>query len=159
MPALRDLTPTEIATLCGILAKLRPHGAPRWQEAGIRAALVKVQGLDAANALMAAIRLSQDRDAATPAQIGLPASQCWAEKPGEWRAPTEPYDVGKVCGICDQPERRCKATEHISGHTYIPKPVALAAVPSEPEAYAGDLRDRRSKARHIDVEEATDVHV
>lgn len=156
MPALRDLAPEEIATICGILAKLRPHGAPRWQEAGIRASLVKVQGLDAANALMAAIRLSQDRDALTPAQIGLPASQCWAEKPGEWRAPTQPYDHGNVCGICDQPEARCKSIpEAISAHTYQPKPDALAAVPTEPKAYTGDLRDRAAKAQHTDAEEAT----
>lgn len=152
MPALRDLSATEIATLCGILVKLRPHGAPRWQEAGVRAAFAKVANLDAANVLMAAIRLSQDRTAETPAQIGIPAAQCWVEKPGEWTAPSEPYDHGTACGVCDLPETRCRAMRW-SGHEYEPKPTALATrIPGE---HAGGLvvglRDRAAKGQHVEV--------
>src|SRR4051812_45328291 len=102
MPALRDLNATEIAALCGVVVKLRPHGAPRWQEAGVRASFAKVATLDAANVLMAAIRLSQARTAETPAQIALPAAHCWTEKPGEWTAPPQPYDHGTACAICDE---------------------------------------------------------
>lgn len=87
MPALRDLPADEIAVLCDTIARLRPHGARRWQPAGIRAALAKAANLDAANVLMAAIRLSQDRTAETPGQIAIPASECWREKPSEWTPP------------------------------------------------------------------------
>lgn len=80
MTALRDLTADEINALAGIIAKLRPHGARRWDPTGIRAALAKAADLDATNVLMAALRLSQDRTAHTPAQIAITTSECWRER-------------------------------------------------------------------------------
>lgn len=146
MTALRELTSDEIACLSAVLAKLRPHGAKRWDAAGIRATLAKVAQLDAANVLMAAIRLSQDRSAETPAQIAIPSSQCWVERVSDWQPPTKPYDHGTACGICDQPEDRCRANQW-SGHEYQPKPAALAArVP-------GHMSDRLAKAQHTQEEQ------
>lgn len=80
MTALRALTADEINTLANILAKLRPHGARRWDPTGIRAALTKAAELDATNVLMAALRLSQDRTAHTPAQIAITTAECWRER-------------------------------------------------------------------------------
>lgn len=123
MTALRDLTADDIAALSGILAKLRPHGAPRWQAAGVRASLAKVAHLNAADALMAAIRLSQDRSADTPAQMGIPASECWREKVAEKNARPEPYDKGGSCSTCSLPHEKCRRVwgddhQFVSVHEY-----------------------------------------
>ena len=123
MTTLRDLTADDVAALSGILAKLRPYRAPRWQPAGVRGALAKVAHLDAADALMAALRLSQDRTAETPAQIGIPSSECWREKVAETTGRREPFDKGGCCATCWLPQDKCRRIwtddhEFVSVHEY-----------------------------------------
>ena len=108
MPALRELTAQEVAVVAGMLAKLRPYGAPQWQPAGIRATLAKVAHLDAADVLVAAIRLSQDRTAETPAQIAIPSSECWREKVSDRVHVHKPYVREHTCGVCGFSESECR---------------------------------------------------
>ena len=108
MPALRELTAQEVAVVAGMLAKLRPYGAPQWQPAGIRATLAKVAHLDAADVLMAGLRLSQDRSAETPAQIAIPSSECWREKVSDRVHVHKPYVREHTCGVCGLAESDCR---------------------------------------------------
>lgn len=105
MPALRDLERGIVEAHAETLCRIRPHGAPRWQPPGVMAAYAKVAHLDAANVLMAGLRLSQDRTAATPAQIGIPSSECWREKVSDWSPTTKAtycptHQVQLKAGIC-----------------------------------------------------------
>lgn len=109
MTALRELTAEEISCLAGVIAKARPYGATRWQAAGIRATFAKVAHLDATDVLMAALRLSQDRTAQTPAQIAIPSSECWREKLADPVTVHEPFDRQHTCGICGYDEQACHA--------------------------------------------------
>lgn len=108
MPALRELTAQEASVLAGVLAKLRPYGAPRWQPAGVRAVLAKVAHLDATDVLMAGLRLSQDRSAETPAQIAIPSSECWREKVADQVHTHKPFVREHTCGICGFSESDCR---------------------------------------------------
>ncbi|MFJ9387738.1 hypothetical protein ACIRON_02885 [Nocardioides sp. NPDC101246] len=108
MPTLRELTAEEVSVLAGVIAKARPYGAPRWQAAGIRATFAKVAHLDATDVLMAALRLSQDRTANTPAQIAIPSSECWREKLADPVEVHKPYVRGHTCGVCGYPEADCR---------------------------------------------------
>lgn len=109
MPALRELTAEEVSCLAGIIAKARPYGAPRWQAAGVRATFAKVANLEATDVLMAALRLSQDRSAETPAQIAITSSECWREKVGDQVHIHKPFQREHTCGICGFSESDCRA--------------------------------------------------
>lgn len=140
MTALREFTADEIACLSGILAKLRPHGAPRWQPPGVRAALARVAGLDAANVLMAAVRLSQDRSAETPGQIAITSAECWRERvaePGAAQPSNEPF-----CGYCGKPESYCRRV-FCDDHAFEPERPAVRRRldPGQAHAVVGELRD------------------
>jgi hypothetical protein len=133
---------------------LRPNGARRWDHAGIRAAIRKVQHLALADVALAVIRAADDRTLETPAPIGNPKAHCWRERATDRPQEHAPYDHGTACGICDQSRTRCEANPH-SEHTYEPKPIALTErVAGE---HAGELvtglRDRVAKAQHIESTE------
>ncbi len=153
MPILRDLTAEEISVLAGIIAKLRPHGAPRWQAPGIRAAFVKTAHLDAANVLMAAIRLSQDRSAETPGQIATTSAECWREKPSDWKPPAAPFDPHSTCDVCGKDEATCRRNP-FAEHGFVP--VAIAPKNRIPDEHVkpltDDLRDRVAKAEPTEPE-------
>lgn len=121
MPALRELTAEEISCLAGIITKLRPYGAPRWQAPGVRATFVKVAHLDAADALMAALRLSQDRSAETPAQIAITSSECWREKVGDQVHTHKPYVAQQTCDICGFAKSDCEM-RWAGDHEFTPVP-------------------------------------
>lgn len=97
---------------------LRPTGARRWDAAGIRAAIRKVQHLALGDVAMAVIRAAEDRALDTPAPIGNPQAYCWKERVADRPQPVEPFDATACCGICGQPEHRCRANPH-SGHKYV----------------------------------------
>jgi hypothetical protein len=123
MTTLRELTADEVTCLAGIIAKLRPHGARRWDPAGIRAKLMDVAEIDAAEVIKAAVRLAQDREALTPGQIAKPESGCWRER---LRELPPPPNQRRYCpthavmldanGVC----RSCRADQLVGDETTPP---------------------------------------
>ena len=84
------------------------HGARKWDEAGIAAAVAKVRQLHLADVTQAAMRAADDRSLDTPGAISNPSAPCWQErKPGRTQ-PREPFDRGTFCAHCEQPEPRCR---------------------------------------------------
>lgn len=144
MTALSSLSSDQIATICEVIAKLRPHGARRWDPPGIRAALAKVAHLDASNVLMAAIRLSQDRTAETPGQIAITNTECWREKPGSWTPkPTQCAVHGiQHAGICPS----CRA-EQVGGDGPTQPTQTPHLDPEVNTAFADELRDIVAKTK------------
>jgi len=122
----------EAEALALVVAACRPAKATRWDQAGVMAALAKVRHLALADVAMAAIRAAADSTVKTPGVLGNPTTHHWREKVTEPTSTFEPYDVAKVCGICDQPRRRCTTNPH-SGHDFIPKPAVLANAKPRPE--------------------------
>jgi hypothetical protein len=151
------VTKPQAEALTTLAIACRPTGASRWDPAGVMAAIGKVRHLSLADVALAVIRAADDRALETPAPIGNPKAHCWRERGTDRPRELDPYDLNLACGICDLRQDQCQAIpEHISGHTYLPKPVALASrVPDEhgPDL-TSDLRDRVAKAQHIDAEES-----
>lgn len=93
--------------LATLTVAARPHGARRWDHAGVMAALAKVRGLELADVMMAAGRAARDRDLDTPAAIGNPSAPCWIERPVQRYEP-EKTTPEERCGICANPRLRCE---------------------------------------------------
>lgn len=86
-----------LATSC------RPHGASRWDEAGVLAAIAKVKHLALADVMLAVARAADDRELKTPGAIGNTTAPCWRERDSNRPAPREPFDPDLFCGICNRP--------------------------------------------------------
>lgn len=143
------LTDDDIRLLAWQARRARPHGARRWDEAGITAALAKVRHLDLAEVMMAVGRAARDRDLETPAAIGNTAAPCWVERPIERWAPAKVTRSDR-CGECSQPRDVCERTPRWGDDDHEFRPDWLA-----PSGSAVDeLRD--IKAKHTtSAEEAT----
>lgn len=96
--------------LAALAQAIRPQGAPRWDAAGIMAALAKVRHLSLADVALAVIRAADDRDAKTPAVITNLRSPHWRE-----RNPDRPRELDHTapeyrCATCNKPKDRCHVT-------------------------------------------------
>lgn len=89
--------------LAAIAVACRPNGAPRWDEAGVVAALAKVRHLSLPDVALAVIRAADSRDTRTPGVIANLASPCWKERDVMQRPPTVVRKAHEFCGICGDP--------------------------------------------------------
>lgn len=103
MPVTKD----QAEMLANLTSAARPHGARRWDAAGVMAQLGKVRNLDLAEVMLACARAARDRDLDTPGAIGNPAAPCWSERPVErWEPDKTTRD--QRCGICGKRRDRCE---------------------------------------------------
>lgn len=98
----------------------RPTGAPRWDPAGVYAAIGRVRHLALTDVMRAVANAADDRDLVTPGAIGNPTTSCWRSTPG---APAsvepEPWDPRDRCAECSRPRHACDAIpEQVSGHRF-----------------------------------------
>jgi hypothetical protein len=77
------VTESQAHALAAITVACRPHGARRWDEPGVVAAIGHVQRLALADVAMACIRAASDRSLNTPAAIGNTQSSAWRERLAE----------------------------------------------------------------------------
>ena len=103
----------QMRAIAFLAASVRPHGARRWDEAGIVASLAKVRHLSLGDVVLAAIRAAQQHDAQTPGVITIMSSPCWRERQGQvGAAPLEPFDHERFCDVCSIPEERHVKADH-----------------------------------------------
>lgn len=107
----------------------RPVGAPRWDHAGVMAALAKVAHLSLADVMSAVARAASDRTATTPAVIAATNSLHWREKVAESVRP-HPPKRDEQCKVCGYHLDRC-----ICGNQAT-KPTPAAAPQTVAEALA-----------------------
>lgn len=108
------VTPEQAHMLASLAVACRPHGAPRWDEPGVVAAIRKVAHLYLADVIRAAINAAEDRDLQTPGAIGNPQAPCWRDWVPMRETPTPPKvaDACTVCGrhvdacLCGVPSKR-----------------------------------------------------
>lgn len=107
----------EQADMLAVLAcASRPHGAPRWDAAGVAAAIGKVKHLHLADVALAVFRAADARDVQTPGVIANTASPCWKER-GTRPAEHDPFDRNTFCGICGESRDRC-VRKWAADHTF-----------------------------------------
>ena len=94
------VTPEQAAQLADLAAAIRPHGARRWDKAGIVAAIGRVKHLSLADVAMAVIRAADDRSLDTPGAIGNSKAPCWADRRGDRPQPIEPFNRRIHCDVC-----------------------------------------------------------
>lgn len=109
------LTDQDIRAITYLAARCRAADAPRWDEAGIFAAIAKVRHLNITDVVMAAIQGADDEKAITPGVISNTSSPNWQVRPVRPQ-PIAPYDPATACDVCAQPEHRHTP---LSGHEFI----------------------------------------
>lgn len=112
------VTDQDARALAYLAARMRPHGARRWDEAGIVAAIGKVKHLALADVALAVARAADDRSLETPAPIGNVRSSCWRERNPDRPAEHKPYVREHTCGICGFPETECRARWSEEDHKF-----------------------------------------
>lgn len=105
------VTEQQARAIAFLAAKARPHGAIRWDEAGIYANVMKVADKQLSTVVIAVMQAAEDRNAVSPGVIPTTGPH--------WRNPESapvvhrgPYDASTTCGICgfSQPECRRRWT-------------------------------------------------
>jgi len=84
------LTKEQGQMLTTLALACRPVGAPRWDAAGVMAAIGKVAHLALADVILAVTRAASDRTAETPGVIAATNSTHWRERVGESVRPSPP---------------------------------------------------------------------
>lgn len=85
----------------------RPHGASRWEEAGVLANIAKIRDRNLASVVIAVMQAAEDRGATTPGVIPT-AGPHWRDPGSAPPPPSEPYDRETYCGTCSEPRHRCE---------------------------------------------------
>lgn len=113
---------TQAQMLATLACAARPHGARRWDAAGVMAAIGHVRHLDLATVGVVVLVAAADRDLETPGAIANTASPTWRRATQPIAVPSRSLDhtpASLLCGICSEPEDRCRA-RWADDHTYEP---------------------------------------
>lgn len=104
----------EIRALAFLARRRRPHGAPRWDEPGIIAAIEKVRHLALGEVQDALGRAADDRAALTPAVITNLTSSYWRADVAGLPVAVERVAAAELCDVCGQ------AQHPDTDHKYLP---------------------------------------
>ncbi len=133
------VTDQQARALAFLAAAARPHGASRWDEAGIVANILKVRDRSLAGVAIAVRQAAEDRKAMSPGVI--PSEGPHWRDPGQAPAKTEPntFDPASCCDVCSVRMDAHRADDHafVSALDHTRK---LAAT-------ADEERDRKQAAR------------
>jgi hypothetical protein len=108
MPVTKD----QAHALAALVVACRPYGAPRWDEAGVLAAIGKVRHLALPDVILAAVRAADDRSTKTPGVLANTTSPCWRERGTDRPQPIEAYRADAFCHACAKPQDRHSAADH-----------------------------------------------
>lgn len=109
--------------LASLACAARPHGAPRWDEAGVMAAIAQVRHLDLAEVNRAVMTAARNRALTTPGAIGNTSSEVWRAASSPTRSTTsssssssssgsERPDPNGTCQICGKARYHCERNPH-----------------------------------------------
>ncbi len=171
------LTRDHAQMLATLARACRPHGAARWDEPGIMAALKQVADRDLASVIIATITAASDRDCETPGVIPTNGSH-WTAAAKVAVTPPDNTPAGDRCTVCSKPEQACMSRPRFADddHAFSPprgpaqvdvaRTVAalrdeLAPVaPPAPEPTFATLTDRRPElAERVERIKATNPGV
>lgn len=134
------ITRHQAELIAQLAADIRPHGARRWDQPGILAALHRVQTLALADIAMAAFRAAADRAIDTPAPIGDTRSSAWRERIAEPVATKTEYcrihGTALKAGTCPS----CRA-DQLAGDQPTERRPGQRLPPEQVAAIVGELRD------------------
>lgn len=102
------LSDQDIRALTYLAGRCRPTGAPRWDEAGIFAAIAKVRHMALDDVALSVIRAASDFNAKTPGVIANLRAPNWQERAGADARPYEPTAREDWCEYCGKPRELCQ---------------------------------------------------
>ena len=124
----------------------RPDGAPKWDEAGIYANVLKVRDRNLGSVVIATIQAAEDRNAQSPGVLPS-AGPHWRNPESTPRAPLNTWESDKVCTTCSRVEAKCAANRAAGDdHPFVSRAANAAATARPPEAVALIVADLRQQA-------------
>lgn len=105
------VTEQQARAIAFLASSVRPHGAPRWDEAGIYANVLKVRDRSLGSVVIATIQAAEDRNAQSPGVLPS-AGPHWRNPETAPRTGPNTWEPDKVCTTCSRPEAACKAIRH-----------------------------------------------
>lgn len=132
------ITKQQAQTLVTLAVDLRPRGAPKWDPAGIYAAIGHVRHLDHGEITRAVIAAASNPELKTPGAIANTDSEVWrvAQAPTPPPSPSGSGVRGNGCYICGKSRYDCERNPH-ADHAFETADQAEAnAVPCPPEIKA-----------------------
>lgn len=133
------VTEQQARALAFLACAIRPHGAPRWDEGGVFANVMKVADRSLATVALAVVQAAEDRNAATPGVIAA-AGPHW--RPPEAAPPreTRTWTAAGFCHVCGQSVAGHRLTDHepLSAAEYAAQ---LAKAPIDTARAVAGLRD------------------
>lgn len=130
------LTDQNIRALVHLAAACRPHGAPRWDEAGIYAAIAKVRHLSLADVALAVIRAADDDKAKTPGVIANTSAPNWQERATNRPTPRDPWDPNEFCEHTQKRIEDCGCGQCVSSAEWVARITAEPPKPKLPRTRA-----------------------
>lgn len=97
--------------LASLACAARPRGAPKWDPAGVVAAIANVRHLSLAEVTHAVMNAAANKDLHTPGAIGNTASEVWRAGPALTLA-RPVFDPMTTCGICGKARADCERNPH-----------------------------------------------
>ena len=133
------VTEQQARALAFLAVAIRPHGAPRWDEGGVYANVMKIADRSLASVTIAVAQAAEDRKAATPGVIPT-AGPHWRDPESAPRAETRTWTAEGFCNVCGQPVDGHRLTDHepVSAAQYAAQ---LAKQPIDTSRAVQGLRD------------------
>lgn len=101
------VTEQQARAIAYIAVAARPHGAPKWDESGVIANILKVRDRSLSSVAIAVMQAAEDRGAVTPGVIATNGPH-WRD-PGSAPPPSHaPYERTGTCGTCGKSEATCR---------------------------------------------------
>jgi hypothetical protein len=123
----------QLDELVDLALACRASGAPRWDGAGVKAALRRVQHFDLGEVMRVVVAAAEDHELRTPAAIGNPDAPIWRRAPEPPRAVTpqpEHVPARLRCSVCSLPETSCRQ-RWAGDHAYLSNEDARAHVDAQ----------------------------
>jgi hypothetical protein len=149
MHALRrfdmPVTDQQARAIAFLACAVRPHGASKWDEAGVLANVLKVRDRSLSSVVIATMQAAEDRGAQSPGVLPT-AGPHWRNPESAPRPPLNTWDPNAVCTTCSRPEAQCKSVRHADDdHPFVSRAANAQATDRPADAVARIINDLRNQ--------------
>jgi hypothetical protein len=139
------VTDQQARAIAFLACAVRPHGASKWDEAGVLANVLKVRDRSLSSVVIATMQAAEDRNAQSPGVLPT-AGPHWRNPETAPRIVLNTWDANAICTTCSRQEAQCKTVRHADDdHPYVSRAANAKAASRPPEAVAAIVTDLRNQ--------------
>jgi hypothetical protein len=139
------VTDQQARAIAFLACAVRPHGASKWDEAGVLANVLKVRDRSLSSVVIATMQAAEDRNANSPGVLPT-AGPHWRNPESAPRPPLNTWEADLICTTCSRPEASCKAIRHADDdHPFVSRAKNSIETMRPPAAVAAIVTDLRNQ--------------